>query len=368
MSSVKITPAASSISAGNAISFTATASDIYGNSWDVTSATTWGISSGAGGSWTGNIYVSSASGSWTVTGIYASTPYTTTVTVNPGTVDHYVLSTNNNEIAGTAFYLTVTAKDSFGNTVTGFTGNVSLASSGTVSPATSGNFASGTWTGLVTLSFSGTLSINATDSSGHSGTSIAITVSAPFSSPTPSPSSTPTSTPSPTPTPTPSPTANSTVQATIQATFSLTLSGNITSTQMTNVTITPNQPAGTTAISFNVTGVSGTVGFGNMTIPKSAVPYGTTPIVYIDGQPAADQGFTQDADNYYVWYTTHFSSHNMQILFSGKSTTNGDFITDLLPIAIIALLAVALAATAAVAFRRGKHKRPKNIFFFSFFF
>jgi hypothetical protein len=30
-------------------------------------------------------------------------------------------------------------------------------------------------------------------------------------------------------------------------------------------------------VSFTVTGESGTTGFSNITIPKSAVPYGTTP-------------------------------------------------------------------------------------------
>ena len=39
---------------------------------------------------------------------------------------------------------------------------------------------------------------------------------------------------------------------------------------------------------------SGTIGFSNITIPISAVPYGTTPTIYIDSQPAQNQGYTQE--------------------------------------------------------------------------
>ena len=63
-------------------------------------------------------------------------------------------------------------------------------------------------------------------------------------------------------------------------------------------------------------GPTGTQGFANITLPIAAIPYGTTPLVYIDGQPAADQGYTQDANNYYIWYTTHFSSHQIAVMFT----------------------------------------------------
>jgi hypothetical protein len=85
---------------------------------------------------------------------------------------------------------------------------------------------------------------------------------------------------------------------------------------MTNVTITANQSAKTTVISFTVSGESGSTGFSNITIPISAVPYGTTPTIYVDGQPAQNQGYTQDSNNYYVWYTTHFSTHQITVVFT----------------------------------------------------
>jgi len=46
-----------------------------------------------------------------------------------------------------------------------------------------------------------------------------------------------------------------------------------------------------------------------MTIPKTAISYGTSPVVYVDGQQASNQGYTQDTNNFYVWYTTSFDTN-----------------------------------------------------------
>jgi hypothetical protein len=40
------------------------------------------------------------------------------------------------------------------------------------------------------------------------------------------------------------------------------------------------------------------------------------PTIYIDGKIAENQGYTQDAANYYVWYTTDFSTHQISIAFT----------------------------------------------------
>ena len=88
---------------------------------------------------------------------------------------------------------------------------------------------------------------------------------------------------------------------------------------MYNVIIATNQSAVTTVISFTLTGPSGTVGFSNMTIPKSEVPYGKIPMIYIDDQLAENQGYKQDNDNYYVWYSTHFSTHQILIEFASAA-------------------------------------------------
>ena len=123
----------------------------------------------------------------------------------------------------------------------------------------------------------------------------------------------------PTPTPTPTPTINAT-DATSGQTYGVGLSGNVTVSQISNVTITPDQASTLTTVSFNITGQSGTTGFSNMTIPKTSILYGATPAVYIDGQQAQDQGYAQDATNFYVWYTTHFSTHQIEITFTASQT------------------------------------------------
>jgi hypothetical protein len=179
----------------------------------------------------------------------------------------------------------------------------------------------------------------------------------PTPSPTPTPTPMPTSTPTPSPTPSPTPTPSATtVPATTDnsTTVDLAITGNITSSQMSNVTIATNQSASTTTVSFTVTGESGTTGFGNVTIPKSAVSYGTTPTIYIDGQPASNQGFTQDSNNYYVWYTTHFSTHQISIVFTSKSSIP-EF-----PSSVILSLVIILAVSVAVVLMLRKRKIGKN--------
>ena len=51
-----ISPTNPTIAAGSYLGFAATAVDSCGNSWDVTNLISWGIASGANGSWSGNIY------------------------------------------------------------------------------------------------------------------------------------------------------------------------------------------------------------------------------------------------------------------------------------------------------------------------
>jgi len=145
----------------------------------------------------------------------------------------------------------------------------------------------------------------------------------PTPTPTPSPTSTPTAIPTPSPIPSPSPSPSSSpITMPVRAitdngsTIELTIGGNITSSQMSNVVLVLNQSESITTLSFTITGQSGTAGFSNITIPKNSVKYGAKPTIFIDGQPASNQGYTQDSSNYYVWYITHFSSHQISIIFT----------------------------------------------------
>jgi hypothetical protein len=66
--SMSISPKTAFITAGNNQGYSASASDINNNVWDITSTSTWLINSNAGGYWTQNIYTSQNYGSWVVTG------------------------------------------------------------------------------------------------------------------------------------------------------------------------------------------------------------------------------------------------------------------------------------------------------------
>jgi hypothetical protein len=86
-----------------------------------------------------------------------------------------------------------------------------------------------------------------------------------------------------------------------------------------------------------------------MTIPKNEVPYGTIPIVFIDGQQAQNQGYAQDANNYYVWYTIHFSTDHLSIVFT--STTPVPEFPSLLVILTV-FIAVSLSIAVLVTIRK----------------
>jgi hypothetical protein len=186
----------------------------------------------------------------------------------------------------------------------------------------------------------------------------------PTSNPTTSPTNAPTATPRPT---TPTPTAILTPAPTTVpipldtgVTVDLIISGNVTSTQMSNLQITADQSASTTTLSFTVTGQSGTTGFGNVTIPISAVAYGTTPTINIDGQIAQSQGYTQDANNYYVWYTTQFSTHQISIVFAAQSTSPTSIEESGFPAAAVYGIVIALVVVAVIAFLLVLKKRKKR--------
>ena len=190
-------------------------------------------------------------------------------------------------------------------------------------------------------------------------TPTAIPTAQPNSNPTASPTTSPTSKPTASPTATPTPTLTPR-QTFIQATddrgitVRLAIDGSITTSQITNAIFHVNQSAATTTLSFFITGGSGTTSYGNITIPKDEVPLGITPQIYIDGQLAEDQGYTQDANNYHVWYTTHFSTYEISIVFAGEPTSTGNTLWIILAIAIIGIVCVFIVVL--LVRRRGKTK------------
>jgi parallel beta-helix repeat protein len=148
--------------------------------------------------------------------------------------------------------------------------------------------------------------------------------------------------------------------------MNLTFNGNVSVSQISNLAITTNQSEKTATISFTVTGENGATGFSNITIPISQIPFGATPTIYIDNQPVENQGYTFDSNNYYLWYTTHFSTHQVTILLTPTnpipSVTSSDSRNSALPdldwvqtAILIAMVAIAVAAvTAAIMVLYGK--------------
>jgi YVTN family beta-propeller protein len=112
--------------------------------------------------------------------VVTSTPASVTVNVAPSVIDHFQFDAIGSQIIGTAFGISITAKDSNNNTVTSYAGTNTLAiSSGTISPANTGVFSAGLWTGQITLSQSGTNINISTSGAGKSGTSNQFIVSNP---------------------------------------------------------------------------------------------------------------------------------------------------------------------------------------------
>ena len=136
------------------------------------------------------------------------------------------------------------------------------------------------------------------------------------------------------------------------STVAFTLGGNVTCSQISNVTMSTNQSAAITTVSFTVTGQSDNTGFSNITIPISVVPYGSTPAIYIDGQPALNQGYTQDSSNYYIWYTTHFSTHEISIRFTELSSQSPSIVLSMGIISIAAVAVLTVALVSLLLYRR----------------
>ena len=99
------------------------------------------------------------------------------ITVSPAAVDHFAVSAPSSVTAGTAFNVTVTAQDVYGNTVTGYQGKVHFTSSdpGAVLPSNYTYKASdkGVHTFSVRLKTKGSQTVTVTDQSNSSITGTA---------------------------------------------------------------------------------------------------------------------------------------------------------------------------------------------------
>jgi hypothetical protein len=326
---ITINPQSNSIPSGESLNFTTIAFDAFGNSWDVTDNSTYFLN---GALLNGNTLTATLVGDFIVSSIYDNNVAHTTLTVTAGLLDHFSITSPAAFTSGIPFEITITANDAAGNVVTSFNGTVTLSSSqGVISPTVSGIFTNGVLTCTVTLTGSSPATIAVDDGSNHTGTSTTLTSTLiPYQ----------------------------TIQATKGngETLNLAINGNITSSQFSTITLTSSQSTATTTLSFTLQGTSGDSGFTNITISKSQIPYGSEPIVYIDDIAAQNQGFTEDSQNYYVWFTVSFSTHQIDVTFTGQPTTTQDYTIWYLLVAVALLIAV--AALAVVWKKQKQHKTP----------
>lgn len=106
-----------------------------------------------GGSWTGDVTLTRSQEDVSITATRnGTTGNSNQFNVRSGQLSQFTINQIETQIAGQPFALVVTAKDNYNNTVTGFTGTVSLSDlTGTISPQVSGAFSQGVWNGNVTV-------------------------------------------------------------------------------------------------------------------------------------------------------------------------------------------------------------------------
>jgi hypothetical protein len=167
---IVISPDTATITAGSAQTYTAQSFDLFNNVIaDISSSTVFGITPAAGGGWNGNIYTSAIAGTWTVTGTYIGLTDTASLTINPGALDHIVISPDSATItAGSTQTYNAQAFDRFNNVIADVTGTTVFS----ITPAAGGSWTAnvytsqtaGTWTvtgTYTTRSDTATLTVNA---------------------------------------------------------------------------------------------------------------------------------------------------------------------------------------------------------------
>jgi len=114
--SVSIEPEAETLTAGQSVTYTLTAADDFGNTWDVTAEAAFAIDQEAGGGFDANVYTSQVAGQWTVTGSYGVLTTAAALTVERAAAASLALEPDPETVtAGQSVTYTLTAADDFGN-------------------------------------------------------------------------------------------------------------------------------------------------------------------------------------------------------------------------------------------------------------
>jgi hypothetical protein len=119
LSYIVLSPSEVGITAGEAQTYTVEAFDGLDNPiGDVSTSTTFEISSLAGGTWSQNVYTSQKAGVWTVTATYGTVVDTAVLTVTPGITHHVVIEPVHTSVfAGDPVTYTLWTADRFENLI-----------------------------------------------------------------------------------------------------------------------------------------------------------------------------------------------------------------------------------------------------------
>ncbi len=176
---VALSPVSRVVAAGESITYTAMATDTAGNVWDATNAAAFGISSGADGSWAGNVYTSRVAGTWTVTATADGVPGTATLVVDPTAPLHVELvAAPAWQTVGHSSALTATVTDLLDNPVANGTSVVFTTDLGkVVSPGATAN---GIATSTISTTQAGVAHVLATYGGLAASTVVTFTPDAPY--------------------------------------------------------------------------------------------------------------------------------------------------------------------------------------------
>ncbi|MDZ7377130.1 MAG: hypothetical protein ONB13_10960, partial [candidate division KSB1 bacterium] len=173
-------------SAGSPFAISVTAQDNYGNTAtqftgkvNISDKTNTISPTASGnfinGQWTGNVVIAQAYANNVITVVRqggSETGSSNSFDVISSSVDHFVISSISNQVAGQPFSISIRAEDSNNNLVTNFTGVASLSDlTNTINPTTTGSFSGGQWSGSVTITKSRTNNTITVTSSGKAGIS-----------------------------------------------------------------------------------------------------------------------------------------------------------------------------------------------------
>jgi len=161
--------------------------------------------------------------------------------------------------------------------------------------------------------------------------------------------------------PSPSPVAFETTVSAVKddgSLVNLVVRGNLTGLEVSDALISTNQSSLLTSVFLTLSGESGNTGFSVVTVPKAAVFNGGNPVVFVDGQVAGNQGFTEDSESFHVWFTTQFSSHQIKIDFSFSLLSQESLFGSLFAVGL--LVPELILVFAVIAVRRLRRK-PEDI-------